>query len=295
MNLRDVDLNLLVILDALLEEAHVTRASERLGLSQPATSAALERCRGLFADALLERGGVGMRLTPKAQAMREPLRSVLGDLEHLIGPPAPAIGSIERAVRLIMTDYPAVVLLRGLLPRLRETAPKLDLVVLPWHGGGEAAERLRRGEADIAVSLIPTADEEVRRSQLFYETYRVVMRADHPAARAFNFDAWLAHPHIVVSGRGKRRTPLDDRLLGMRRSRRIGIVVPSFMMAAPLLRDSDLMAMLPTRCIPDDPGLISFEPPVPTEGFPLHLAWHRRSDDDVAVSHVAGLIREIFA
>lgn len=294
MNLRTLDLNLLVILDALLDEAHVSRAAERLGLSQPATSAALERCRGIFGDTLLERRGGAMKLTAKAEALREPLRAILGGVHDLIDPAEPELASIDRVVRLIMTDYPAVVLARTLLPALHATAPGINLVILPWHGGGDAAERLRRQDADIAVSVIPSDDGDVRRSQLVYETYRVVMRRGHPAAAAFDLESWLAFPHVVVSGRGDRRTPLDDVLLGLGRQRRIGIVVPSFIMAAPIAADSDLMAMLPTRCVPRDDAYVAFDPPLAIGGFPLHIAWHRRSDGDVAIQHVAGLIRELF-
>lgn len=294
MNLRSLDLNLLVILDALLDEGHVSRAAERLGLSQPATSAALERCRGLFGDVLLERRGTAMKLTAKAEALREPLRAVLGGVIGLVDPVEPDLMSVERIVRLIMTDYPAVVLARTLLPRLRETAPGINLVILPWQGGGDATERLRRQEADLAVSVIPTDDGDVRRSQLLYESYRVVMRRGHPAAAGFDLDRWLAHPHVVVSGRGERRTPLDDLLFSLGRQRRVGIVVPSFIMAAPIVASSDLIAMLPTRCIPEGEAFVSFDPPLPVEGFPLHIAWHRRFDADAAVQHVCGLIRELF-
>jgi DNA-binding transcriptional LysR family regulator len=143
VNLRTLDLNLLVILDALLDEGHVSRAAERLGLSQPATSAALERCRGIFGDPLLERRGGGMKLTAKAEALRDPLRAVLGGVIGLVDPAEPDLTSIDQVVRLIMTDYPAVVLARTLLPKLRATGPGINLVVLPWHGGGDAAERLR--------------------------------------------------------------------------------------------------------------------------------------------------------
>ncbi|SQC93817.1 HTH-type transcriptional regulator LeuO [Cedecea neteri] len=87
MNLRTLDLNLLVVLDALLDEAHVTRAADRLCLSQSATSAALARCRDLFNDELLERGRGTMRLTPLAQSLRAPLKSVLGGITELIDPP----------------------------------------------------------------------------------------------------------------------------------------------------------------------------------------------------------------
>jgi DNA-binding transcriptional LysR family regulator len=181
-----------------------------------------------------------------------------------------------------------------LLAALRGSAPGIDLIPLPRRGGTEAAERLRRQEADIAISLIPWDDTDIRRSQLTYETYRVIMRRDHPAAADFDLERWLAYPHIVVSGRGDRCTPLDDVLLGMGRQRRVGIVVPSFSMAAPIAATSDLIAMLPTRCIPEGDDLVSFDPPLAVDGIQLQIAWHRRSDANEAVQHVCGLIRELF-
>jgi DNA-binding transcriptional LysR family regulator len=290
VNLRGIDLNLLVVLDAVLGERHVTRAAERLGMSQPAVSSALDRCRQLFDDPLIERRNSSMRLTAKAESLQEPLRAALGNLGGLLFEDNSDIGSSSRVIRLIMSDYPAVVLLRRLLDLLRRRAPGLDLVVLPWRGGASAAEALRRGQADLAVSVLPAPDDDFRRTELFQETYRVAMRREHPAARDFDLDRWLAFPHVLVSARGHRHSPLDDLLIAMGKRRRIGVVVPSFMMATALLRGSDLIAMLPTRCIPQDEDLVSLEPPLPVEGFPLHLAWHRRSDGDAVVRHIAGLI-----
>ena len=123
----------------------------------------------------------------------------------------------------------------------------------------------------------------------------VMMRKDHPAAERFDLDRWLAYPHVLVSGRGKTRGALDEALATRGRSRRIGIVVPSFMMVPSLLEDSNLICMLPSRCVPADAGraFALFRPPIPVEGFPLHLAWHVRHDRDDGVQHVADLVRKV--
>jgi DNA-binding transcriptional LysR family regulator len=218
---------------------------------------------------------------------------VLRGVTGLVNPIEPDLFTMNQVVRLIMTDYPAVLLVRTLLQQLRESAPGINLVVLQWHGADDAVERLCRHEADIAVSLIPPDNSDIRRSQLFYETYRIVMRHDHPAANDFDLDQWLAYPHVVISGRGERFTPVDDILLGLGRQRHIGIVVPSFLMAAPIIAASDLIAMLPTRCIPEGRNFVTFDPPVAVSGFPLHIAWHRRSDSDIAIRHVSDLIRTL--
>lgn len=290
MNLRSIDLNLLVALDALLDEAHVSRAAVRIGLSQPAMSAALQRCRGLFSDELLERGRGTMRLTPKAEALRAPLKSLLADVADLIDPDEVPLADIRQTLRLIMTDFPALYVIGPLQQQLRRSAPGIDLVIQPWHGAEAARSALLDGTTDIAVSVFPGEDEALSKEELFFETYRVAMRPGHPAADAFSLDNWLSYPHILVSGRGDSRTPLDADLARLGRSRRVGLVVPSFGLVPGLLRGSDMIAMLPTRILPHADDLLAFDPPVAVSGFPLHLAWHRRRTGDAGLQHVSTLL-----
>ena len=294
MNLRGIDLNLLVILDVLLDEAHVSRAAARLGLSQPATSSALDRCRHLFSDPLLERGRGGMRLTPKAQALREPLKQALASIITILDPPEVALADIKQSVRIVMADHPAVVVTRTLFGTLGRTAPGIDLVIMPWHGAADVTERLTRGDVDLAISVLPPLGSQFHRIELLHETYVVVMRKKHPASDAFDLDAWLAYPHILVSGRGDMHGALDEALATIGRSRRVGLVMPSFLMVPPTLESSNMIALLPRHCLPPDheSRLAVFEPPISIEGFPLHMAWHRRRDSDVAVQHVADLVRD---
>jgi DNA-binding transcriptional LysR family regulator len=295
MNLRSVDLNLLVVLDALLDEAHVSRAAERLGLSQPAASSALERCRHLFRDPLLERGRGTMRLTPKAEALREPVKNLLADVVSVLDPPKVALADLKQTVRIVMSDYPAAVIAGRLHTSLTQTAPGIDVVIEPWTGAASALEALGKGSADLAVSVFLELDGAFRRETLLHESYLVMMRKGHPAARGFNLDRWLAYPHVVVSGSGQTRGVLDEALATHRKSRRVGIVVPSFLMVPSLLEDSDLIVLLPSRCVPPDAAVrfAVFEPPITVEGFPLHLAWHARRDRDAGVRHVASVVRSL--
>ncbi|PZW50330.1 DNA-binding transcriptional LysR family regulator [Humitalea rosea] len=297
VNLRAVDLNLLVVLDALLDEAHVTRAADRLGLSQPATSSALDRCRHLFADPLLERGRGVMRRTARAEALRAPLKTLLGQMAAVLDPPVLDLAQLRQSIRITMADHPAVAVLGDLLPRLAATAPGLDLVIQPWHGAAAALEALAKGQSDLALSVFPAVEAAFRREEVLREHYLVVMRKDHPAAACFDLDQWLAWPHVLVSGRGETRGALDEALLRHGRTRRVGLVVPSFLMVPPLLVGSGLIAMLPSRCLPAgaEESLAVFPPPIAVEGFPLHLAWHARRDEDRALRHVGALIRQILA
>lgn len=297
MNLRSVDLNLLVVLDALLDEAHVSRAAQRVGLSQPAASSALERCRQLFGDPLLQRGTGGMVLTPKAQALAEPVKRVLLAAAALLDRTEPDLARIHQTVRVVMADHPAATIAPKLHRLLAASAPGITVAVMPWHGAGAALDGLARGTVDFAVSVFPMVEADFTRRELLRESYLVAMRGDHPAAGDFSLDTWLAHPHALVSGRGETHGALDEALARIGRKRRVGMVVPSFMMVPPLLADSDLIALLPSRCLPasTQAGLVAFPPPIAVEGFPLHGAWHRRRAGDPAVRHVARLIEDLVA
>lgn len=294
MNLRGVDLNLLVILDALLEEAHVSRAARRLNLSQPAVSSALQRCRALFADPLLERDGSGMRRTARAEALRGPLRHILGEVGGLIAPPETPLKEIVRTINIVSADDPMLMIAPSLIAGLERTAPGVSLVIQPWRGAEAALQSLATGHADLAISVFPRHDD-LNVVTLFEETYVVAMRSDHPAAAAFDLDAWLAWPHVIVSGRGEGRTPIDDELRRMGRARRIAAVVPSFQLVPPILARTECIALLPRHAVgsAQNTNLIRRAPPLEVRGFSLELAWHARRAADRIVGHVADEIRHV--
>lgn len=292
MNLRNVDLNLLVILEALLDEAHVSRAARRINLSQPATSAALERCRTLFDDALLIRGKGGMILTPKADRLHHRLKQLLAELQDVMGRRDEDLASIQQVLRLSMSD----VLVAHLGPRLAaylgETAPGVDLVFVPWVGPGAALEQLVKGEVDLAISQFPQVGVGISRRTLEHNEYRIILRKHHPVLSEFNLDTWLAQPHLIVSGQGETRTALDVELETLGRTRRVAVVVPTFNVALSMLRQTDLVAMLPGHSVPMEvqQEVEMLPPPIDIPGYTLHMAWHRRLDEDRVTTHVADYI-----
>lgn len=287
MNLRSVDMNLLVILDVLLDEQHVGRAAERVGLSQPAMSAALQRCRHLFRDELLERSRGTMRPTPKAESLRRPLKELLAAATQLIAPPAVPIAELKAKLRLTMADLSALLVLEPLLADLARSAPGIDIVLQPWAGAVHARRALRDGSTDIAVSVFETDDDDLCCQPVSKEAYVVAMREGHPAAQGFTLETWLSFPHIVVSGRGEAHTALDSELAARGLRRRIGVVVPTFGMVVPLLRCTPMIGMVPEKLVGRIPGLALFQPPVAVPAISLSLAWHRRRESDPALRHVA--------
>lgn len=296
MNLRGIDLNLLVILDALLDEAHVSRAAHRLNMSQPAVSSALQRCRDLFGDPLLERGHGGMTRTILAQSLRAPLRSILSEVDSLLDRGDVPLDRIERVVRITTADDPAALLACPLIGEISRTAPGITIVFKPWQGQEAVTREILDGATDIAIAVLDREIENVEIRKLIDVDYVVAMRRDHPAADAFTLDTWLAWPHVVVSGRGDLRTPLDAQLAASGRRRRVGLTVSSFQLVPRVLAETDLIAMLPRQSVATQAefDLMLQQPPVPVDGFPLHLAWHARQNHDTAVQHVVEVIRAVF-
>ena len=296
IKLRGFDLNLLVTVDALLDEAHVGRAAERLGLSQPATSNALARARAMFGDPLLVRAPGGLRRTPRAEAMREALRAALAELAGLVSAGPPDLADLRGAVRLVASDVPAAALGAALTAELAKRAPGLDLIFHPWHAGDEVA-RLERGEVDLVITVASARGASLRTEPLGTYPYAVVMRRNHPAAavETFDLDDWLAFPHVVVSGRGDRRGSVDAALARIGRHRRVATVAPTFLHALELLCDTDLLAAFPTGVMVSAAAarLTSRPAPIALEPVSLHLVRHHRTDMDPAVTVVAELVRAV--
>ena len=176
-----------------------------------------------------------MRLTPKAEALREPVKNLLANVVRVLDPPKVDLAQIRQTVRIVMSDFPAAAIAGPLHRSLSDTAPGIALVIEPWVGADTALEALAKARPILPYSVFPELDQIFHRETLLQESYLVMMRKDHPAARSFNLDNWLAYPHVLVSGRGRTRGALDEVLTVHGRSRRIGIVVPSFLIVPSLL------------------------------------------------------------
>lgn len=281
VDLRRIDLNLLVALEALLDEKNVTRAASRLGMSQPAASRALGRLRALFSDALLVDGPGGYVLSARAEEVRPVLRGILAGVREMVEANAFDPATATGRIRLLMPDLQAAVLAPHLLARLGREAPSLDIdIVAP---GTDAVEVLEQGIADAMVSLVDEAPAGIRRRVLYDEKLETLMRAEHPAlARKLTLERFLALEHIVVSVTGVGPAPVDEVLARIGRTRRVKLRVPNFFAAVEIAARSDLIMTLPSslaRAAANMKRFVSLPPPLDLGSFTMSLVWHARQQD----------------
>jgi DNA-binding transcriptional LysR family regulator len=278
------DLSLLLTLDALLQEANVTLAARRLGLSTPAASHALARIRERLDDPILVRAGRKMVLTPRAEELRPQVRSLVEDATRVMSAAVPfSPRDLKRTFTIFTTDHVLLVLGPAVDRILRDEAPDVCLRFLP--SVMEDWVPLRDGAADLSVCVLGHFPAEFRTRQLFTDRFVCVVRTGHPkVGKRLTLDQYLALDHIVVSPLG-RASHVDAVLAERGHERRIRRTVPFFnsglLMAAATdyvltVSDRAALALAPTL------GLRLVEPPLPLSAYSLNLLWHPRLENEPA-------------
>lgn len=287
------------VLLMLLEERSVSRAARRLGVTQPAVSHSLRALRAHLDDPLLVAGARGMVLTARAEALTGPLRRTVRELETLLGGGAafdPA--QTRRAFVLAMWDAPTLTLLPGLLARVRDEAPGIDLDVRPVPLGGGAAG-LEDGTLDLAIEVRPADVPGLRQRSLGTDAFACVVRADHPdVGDTLDLDTWLRLPHALISPQGEGSSVVDRRLAERGLSRRTSLKIRYFLAAPLVVAQSDLVLTAP-RSLAERFATMAplrvLEPPIPLPPFTSYLVWHARAELDPAHrwlrEAVAGVMR----
>ncbi|MET9497858.1 LysR family transcriptional regulator [Streptomyces sp. NPDC006552] len=291
-----LDLNLLVALDVLLEEQSVRGAARRLHLSEPAMSRTLGRARRALGDPLLVRAGRQMVPTPYALSLRAEVGVVVERARALFAARgAEDLRSLTRTFTVHGSDSLAALLGPPLLSRAAAEAPGIRLRFL-----GEShldAPVLREGTADLEVGVIDATAPEVRIEPLSVDRMLGAVRAGHPllhgelTARRFAEEA----EHLTVSRRGKLHGPVDEALAGLGLRRRVVGSVGSFPSSLFFLRETDLVGLVGSWCLPmtDALGLVTFPVPLDLPPLPIGLAWHPRHDADPAHAWLRGCVRDL--
>lgn len=281
-DLRGIDLNLLALLEALFETRNITRAGDRLDLSQPAASRALGRLRHALGDPLFVRGAAGLVPTPRAESLRGSLHEALAAVRAMLKPPGFDPAHATGPVRLFVNDVDAAALVPRLLAVFATQAPGLDIVLLPRRDDPLAA--IAADEGDLALGVYPTAGAGFRRQRLYGDTMVCVLRRGHPAlARGLTLARFVELRHALISITGTGGGIVDDVLAARGLVRRVALRIPSFLAAPLVVARSDLVVTMPRRVAAEFAAfapIVLVEPPLPIPAFTVSQVWHERRHAD---------------
>jgi len=299
IHLPGIDLNLLVIFDALFEEGHATRAAKRLGLTQPAVSHALGRLRHLFDDPLFIRTPKGMIPTAAAAGMAPAIRTALEQVKAVLGTERSFDPSAStRRFSIGLSDYSAFVLLPQLSMRIGREAPGVSLLVR--HTNVETGHSmLEEGNIELIAGVFPLPPSHMREELLYQEDFVCAGRRGHPGlADRLDLGRYLSLRHLQVSMRGEPHGLVDQVLETIGKQRSIALTAGHFLMAPLLVQDTDLIATEPRRLFEqwqDTLPLHLADPPMAIPSFRVVQAWHMRHDADEGHAWLRRLIRTVSA
>ncbi len=306
MNLLAFDLNLLRTLDALLQEQSTVRAGERIGLSQPAVSAALGRLRHALGDPLFVRHGQHIEPTDYARSLELPLRRVLDELENLLsGPGSFDPSASTRHFKISGSDFYSEMLMPELAETLSRMAPgmrvqQVDLVPDNYVG------TLEHREIDLAI--IPKTDfpSWIDSTPVHRSGFAMIARNGHARLKRAGVEPGTTVPidlycdlgHVVFSPEGNLRAMGDAALARMGRERRVVMTMPVMGGVASAVASSDLVGLVPSQLahrLAPRLGLSIYAPPMPIGPVQICLLWHKRSTTDPSHRWIRGIVAEILS
>jgi DNA-binding transcriptional LysR family regulator len=309
MRLRQVDLNLLNVFDAVMRHRSVSTAAEQLALSPSAVSHALGRLRLALKDELFIRDERGMTPTARALELSGSVRDGLALLERALSAAPFVPAESIRGFRIAAGDYGCAFILPALLRRLARTAPAINLRMMPVNRT-DIGRQLATGAVDLVIGWFEILPKELRRRPLLREGGVLVVRAGHPLTEsALSRDELFSFPHAVVEMTGEddvrsdgfhddrglvRRVWMERVMLQARSDRdmaaRVAVSVPHFTALPFLLRETDLVATLPVRLAKQAVaagGLVMLDPALEPNVVDIEMVWHARSDTDAGLAWLA--------
>jgi DNA-binding transcriptional LysR family regulator len=291
-----VDLNLLVGLDALLEQRSVQDAAAQLHLTPPAVSRTLGRLRAATGDALLVRNGREMVPTARALALRDEVHELVQRAAAILEPARELdLACLERTFTVRANDVLLAAFAPGLLDVVAREAPGLVLRLLGENPDDD--KNLSRGEVDLDVGSFPDRSASIASHAVGTDEMALVVRSGHPlAAAVLTIERFADAIHIVVSRRGLLRGPVDAVLEARGLRRRVAAALPSFAAALAIVESSDTVCVLPRRLgVPEGRPLTPLPLPFPLRSVPAVVSWHHRHDSDPAHRWLRGIVADVIS
>ena len=307
MNVKNIDLNLLVYLDVLLHTRSVTHAAESMGISQPAMSNALRRLRELFSDPLLIRTKEGMNPTERAEELQPVIRQIVAAVEMAVEPdkgfdPATA----DRVFRLSVSDYSECTLMPALLQRMDSIAPNITLDILT--PSDVSYKDVEGGNVDLVINRFDDLPQSLHHQTIWRDDFSCMFSRENPIRDRFNLNSYLEASHVWVSKTGmgigvgvkpgvvQQQGLVDTALSRLGKKRRIRLFTRHYQAAMQLAELRDLVITLPSKSAnlqKDNPDVIILPPPFEIPEFELKMAWSSLVQHNPAHQWLRGLIAEV--
>lgn len=293
--LADVDLNLLVSLDAILATRSVTAAAARVGLSKPAMSHALQRIREVIGDDILVRSGKDWILTDRARALAAPLAALLQSTSALLfADRGLDLRTLDREFRIHATDHVLTILGVPVGREVGIEAPNVALRFLPVQPDDV---RTLRDDVDLGIGVFPELPPEFLKQALFEDRFCCVVRRDHPKVRGkVSLAQYTALHHVLVAPRGRPGATVDQALGTLGERRRITRSLPYFLAALHCVAESDCIATISVRLArahAERFGLEIVKPPIDLPAYTIDQVWHPRVEADPAHVWMRRLIARV--
>ncbi|WP_213762393.1 LysR family transcriptional regulator [Caballeronia sp. dw_19] len=275
-----MDLNLLRVFDVVMAERNVTKAAGLLHMTQPAVSNALARLRHVLHDELFLKSPHGVTPTAKAEMIWPTITESLRQMHMVLDPDEFDPATANLSFRLAMSDYLVSQIIRPLIAVVERAAPNISLHIRPHHLENVNA-LLEHGEIDVAAGVFPFISPASRFAALHKLNYVCAMRKDHPLAReTLTIERFLDARHLCISLAGGT-TMIDRQLSELGHARKIVLTVNQFTVVPAILKDTDLICILPPATISDTPykdAIALLPPPVEIRPQPVQMLWHSRND-----------------
>ncbi len=289
MHLNEIDLNLLVVFDALYVEGNTTRAGERIGLTQPAMSHALSRLRKIFSDPLFVRIPGGMRPTSRAQNLARSIRSGLDIIHNSLQENLEFDHhNSNRRFTLAMTDYSELIILSRLLKWISTVAPFIQIQVFQLQGE-YTKKMLDDGKIDLIIGLLKDfgdLETGLYQQKLFVDDFLSIVRANHPLVQnKLNMKKYLELSHALAFTQGKGPGLIDKILAKQGLKRKVVLQSHHFLTLSYIVSSSDLIATIPSRAarfLASSQDIICLKPPIKIPSFTISQFWHESSHNDPA-------------
>lgn len=289
------ELTLLYVFDAIMTEGSVTRAAERLAMTQPAVSNAVARMREVWQDPLFVKKGRQIEPTAFARSLWEQVRDPMFYLSSAVESSVFNPAESRRKFRIAIADMWVDMFWLPLLNQVAEQAPNVDLYAVPYTIGG-AVDQLRQANVDLVLGPLNQHDNSLRSRYMISNVLRLIMRNDHPlAGKPVTMEDFLAARHLLVSQSGDAHGFVDSALQQEGLRRRVALTVNHFSAVPKLLTNSDLIAVVPEVVAGGTQyraQLWVTDPPVALDPIPVYLVWHTRLDRDPGLVWMRNMMEE---